>query len=368
MSDNKKLKTMNKTLDSISIVSDESRKFSVKIGNYYAEILQQIKKEADHKHWTTGTVLYEICMMMDPELECMDSGTLVEQIVNEQLSREGVDVEAIDTLGVDPDVVECEVRKRVVVYMPESVYEQLPYFKGSYFEEMIQAYLETPFSTRNERAVIKRDIHSAIRNSGSRTEVSAKLEKLLKEYNDLSHLVDSATVWYVGLEVDELEDRLDDETKETVGSRVPPLEYLFSKKLEIVEEVAEGVPTTAISDQIDKDMMVGNEVEYIESIFGCSRKTAQNYWNQVNDFWNDDEWRREFVCNWEDEVLLDLVKNMVAFEYDNKSADQSNPAHVLAVSQLKNRGEFETVLEGQNYTLNLTDLGDGEYSFKLSSK
>ena len=361
---------VNKSLKSISMVSEDSKKFSVKLGSRYADVLQQIKDEADHKHWTTGTVLYEVCTMMDSDLEAADNGAFNEELVNKLLSGVGVPVEVVDRLGVpdNAETVESDETERVVVYLPESLYEQLPYFKAEYFEQRLTEWLESPFSSRLERARVKRDLVRVVNNDGSRDGVSVRTRELLNEFDELERAVDSVISWYAGLSVDEVEERIVEETKQTAESRVPALEYLFELRLNDVETLASGsLSSVHIKSQIEKEMLQGEEVGYISDVLDCTDKTARKYWEMIDDYWTDEGWMLEFVDEYTEDIVKEIVDNMKFNDKESMSLNKSNPAHLLALREIKDEGEDEAKTEVSvgGDVLVLWNLGSGDYSFKI---
>ena len=346
----------------VNLTTEKSKEFNVEIDSSVADYVADLRDNISHKHITRSTLMYEIIMLTDDDMDIDDTQSKMENRLDAQLETYGVNPTTINTLDID---TRCETTGddvRVKMYLPQSLVEQMPYFKSDYVQERVEDYIRMYWNDRDERINFKMELIDVLDNNGSftRLDVSNKTETVIEQYDEIQKMVEDQQEWYNGLNVPELEERIEEETKETVKDRIPVLQHLFNRKFDNLKANLLGDnPTLYKYDKLASNILnVGEEVEYIMDILSVSKPTAERYLEQLDMFWVEDEFKKSFMEDNADDLIESFIGSMYFSDKESKSLNPSKPADQIVYKIIKQE-EIETVsIDGEEINIDLNAYGN----------
>lgn len=285
---------MSTDITDINIIVEDSTQIGPKLDTDVKKYIQALKSDISHKHVTHGILLYEIVMLTEYQnIPVTDQYVRDEEFVNSLLREYDIDIAVIDNLEQPTDMnSKFSGESQFNVRIPNSLAEYLnkeTYHKSSYIEDRVIEYSSILWNSRSERINFKRELYDIVSNGGSIDDsISESTLLTIENFDAIQDIIDSQKEWYVGCEIQEIENKILDKTKETQSDRVPVLEYIFKKRISNAENsIIKNKGWFKIDEILEEKVKEDDYVSYIEDLLDVSRPTAQRYVDAMNMYWEE---------------------------------------------------------------------------------
>lgn len=312
---------MSTDITDINIIVENSTQIGPKLDTDVKKYIQALKSDISHKHVTHGILLYEIVMLTEYQnIPVSDQYVRDEEFVNSLLREYDIDISVIDNLAQPSDMnSKFSGESQFNVRIPDSLAEYLnkdTYHKSSYIEDRVIDYSSKLWNSRSERITFKKELYDIVSNSGSIDDsISESTLLTIENFDAIQDIIDSQKEWYVGSDIQEIENNIIDKTKETQSDRVPVLEYIFKKRIShMTDFIKEHNTWAGIDSSIENMVMEEDYVAYVEELLDVSRPTAQRYTDAMDMYWeettnqNVNKVKKQLIEDNIDEFVTHIVK------------------------------------------------------------
>lgn len=355
------------SLEMFNLKIETSEKIEVEVDKEVYDYILELRENLNHKHITTGTLIHTMIMVTDSSFT--DSQTEIENRFDDILRKEfSVDVEKVNNLSKETSIPHSDDTERLSMFLPTSITSELPYFKSEYIETVIRDFDELYWSSRNERLNFKSDLIKVFEADGEieTVDVNSSTQAALDNHDVARNILDQRREWYIGKNPKFIEDNITEYTKQTMSDRVPPLQYLFDKKVSHFKTQLNEVNGW---DNVEKLFSIYVEPDeslqqYIQSVLDVSEPTAEKYLKQLETNWNESNYVNELCRNNKEKVYESFVLSQKDIDED---LDKLLESKVMLEGDIGTRiSVYLTDEEGDNSVVVNSDELESDIKMELS--